>query len=174
MTIIPYTELDGIRTFNDTVIKDLYRRMVEEGTAKRVFFDGSVSNEEAFLNMFKHNPENHLFVIKTDGEPAAIAWLNGVRNYTATAHFCLFKRVWGKKGIEVGKRAIQFFLNMKDWDGRYYHDVITGLTPSCNRLAVRWIQKIGMKILGEIPNVIWDAENQESVPGVISYITREA
>jgi hypothetical protein len=63
---------------------------------------------------------------------------------------------------------------MKDWDGRYYHDVITGLTPSCNRLAVRWIQKIGMKITGEIPNVIWDAENQKSVPGVISYITREA
>ena len=172
MIIIPYIELDGIRTFDDTYIRGLYRQMVEDGTADTVFMDGCITDEEGFLNMFKYGG-NNLFVLTEDKRPVGITWLNGCKKNTATAHFCMFKCIWGKNSVDVGKQTIQWLLNLKDETGRYYHDVITGVTPAKNRFAVGYIQKIGMNIVGEIPGLTWIAADGESSPAIISYITRE-
>jgi hypothetical protein len=54
-------------------------------------------------------------------------------------------------------------------------DVILGLTPSYNRLAVKFLKRVGMTVLGEIPKIrSIEGRNVDRDGAVISYITREA
>lgn len=171
ISLIPYIEIDGIRSFNDTFIKGLYARMVSDNLASKIFIDGSVRDETDFLNMYKYGG-NNLFVIMENKEPVGITWLNGCRKNTAAAHFCLFKSVWGKGSVDIGKYVINKLLNLRDINGDYYHDVITGVIPEPRTFAIAWIQKIGMKIIGTIPKYFWCEKDNKSVDAVVAYIER--
>ena len=48
--IVPYCEVNGIRTFQDTEICNLYFKMLTH--SENIFVDGSVRNADDFLYMF--------------------------------------------------------------------------------------------------------------------------
>lgn len=175
ISFIPYYRSDGIPSFPDSCIKGLYARMVDEGTASRVFCSYADFAPEDFLEMFKKR-QNFLWVISVDGEISGVFWLNNFDGRSARIHQCLFRNAWGReKSIRIGRQILKHCIHLMDAAcERFLFDVITGVTPSNNRLAVRFAEACGMSIVGEIPNLIWLHSEQKSIPGVISYATRES
>lgn len=168
--LIQYTRFDGIRNFSDSYIKQLFKRMQSEGLVERVFPGGSIKTSDEFLHVMKYG-QCKLFLIFCDSEIAGITWLTEFKHRSAVAHFCSFKRAQGEKTWLIAKKVLNELLYMKDLKG-YIFDVLLGMIPSNNEIAVKFAQKYGMIVVGEIPNAIWDDKLQKSIAGVMLYAIR--
>ncbi|NIW43344.1 MAG: hypothetical protein GWN14_00665 [candidate division Zixibacteria bacterium] len=71
--------------------------------------------------------------------------------------------------MELGIETLRYWFGFKNDSQEYILDVILGFTPSNNRLAVRYIQKVGMHIVGEIPGIKFGVDSEGAV---LSYIKR--
>ena len=158
-SLIPYAE----ENIPDSVFHWFWNQMVEERLDKVVFYAGGVKNPYDFIVLMKYNVLP-TFVINSDSKPVALAWLSDFGNRKAFAHFCVLKRAWGKSK-EIGLKVLEFWLNELDLN------VVLGMTPTRNRMAIAFIKKLGMKVLGDIPMAISYRGNYESA--TISYITKE-
>ena len=106
MEIIPYAEIDGAWTFKDSFMKSLWDRMEAEGTAKRVFCTGLVTDRDTFVKFMK-SPKNVVLTQWEGDECVFIGWLNNISQHTAYAHFCCFKSIWGKRSKEALDKALR-------------------------------------------------------------------
>lgn len=95
------------------------------------------------------------------------AWFNEVSDNHCTGHFCFFKETWGKSAFRLAEAVLRYWFAMPNSVGAPLFDVIIGRTPSENRLAVRFIRKLGFVVVGEIPKIA----NGE--PLTVSYLERE-
>jgi hypothetical protein len=92
---------------------------------------------------------------------------------SAFINYCFYKSFWGRKSLEIGRNCIDYILHLKNGSGEYSIDVLLGLTPVNNKLAVSFLKKHGMVIVGRIPELITDCHQNEIVDGLLSYKTRE-
>lgn len=168
--LIPYTSVDGIATFGDTFIKELYNRMVFDNTAGMVFYDGSVQSSDAFLRTMKFN-QNALFILSVDDEISGIVWLNNFEQKSASFHFCFFSNIWGKDTALIGKKCFSILLDMKNKD-EYLFDLVTGIIPVRNKKAIKWAEEIGAGVVGKLPLGAWIHEEQRSEDAIIFYVER--
>ena len=172
MQIIPYIEIDGTWTFTDTEIKSYFYYMQQEKTAKKVFHGGAVKDSSQFLTYLK-SPANHtIIIINEERQPIMLAWLNGVEDKRAWFSFNVFKNFWGKKSIEAICLARDYWMNMQDNRGQFIFNVLMGVTPSNNRLALRMMKLCGATSLEEIPDFMTNFWTGERVGGIFSYFGR--
>ncbi|RLB94836.1 MAG: hypothetical protein DRH26_00105 [Deltaproteobacteria bacterium] len=170
ITLLPYTEVDGIRTAADSDIKRLFARTVEDGSDKIVFYEGTIKTVCDFLAMAKSG--NVLFYIVLIGvDTVGYVWVNRLENKTAHFHFCSFKEYWGKNE-EMGRHILTTILGWKNKEGRYMLDLLIGYIPAWNKRAIAFSLKCGGKSAGTIPNAIWNGETQKSEDAVFIYYTR--
>jgi hypothetical protein len=164
--VVPYTYWDGIWTFRDSEMIDIFHRIIRDSNGY-IFRDGTT--ESQFLKVAKGN----LCAIAQDGnELAGVGWLTDIEYKKAVGHFVVFREFWGKRSAEVTKTLTNYFLTIPCEDG-FFLDAIWGFTDVTNRLALRHIAKIGFVIVGEIPCGVWHEKAKSADPAVISYITRE-
>jgi hypothetical protein len=166
LSILPYTELDGIRTFTDSQIMDLYDQMERDGTTRMVYFEERYSREEFLAEM--KSGASRLYVVMEEEVPVAIAYLNRFERTSARLHFCVFSRAWGHTD-EVARFVMKSMCGMKDNDGKPLFHVFLGMLPSCNKGAVDFILRNGGKLVGTVPNLFWDKANGKAVEGTIVY-----
>jgi len=159
MQLIPYVELNGSWTVTDDVIKTVYLKMKAQNLDRIVFSDSSVKDELNFLSRMK-NRENLPIIIIDENNIIGFAWLNGLVKRRAFGHYFFFKEVWGKKTFEGAKLVIDYWLSLKTKND-YLFDFLIGNTPQENKLAIRFAQKLGFKIVGYVPTF-----------GIISYLSR--
>ena len=133
----------------DHVVAYIWQIIEEQGLKNRTWSDGSVQTDMDFFKFFI-NRNIMIFLIYEDGLKG-MCWLTGFGRKSAYGHFMFFREAWGKSTIRLGKHALNYWLNMEK-DGEKIFDVIIGETPYKNRQAVKFIQKIGFKIIGEVPN----------------------
>ena len=146
--------------------------MQEEGTADVVFFDGSVRQPSDFVEMFK-NSGARLFVARIDDQDVGILYLTDFDYRTAVIHFCVFKEWWGNPVVkDLARFCLEEILSWEDAAGRPIFDALIGRTPSSNTHAIKFLQSVGLKTVGEIPKLFWSYKDQRSIDGTISYITR--
>jgi hypothetical protein len=169
--LLPYTAIDGIPTFTDSFIRGLFERMDGEGLAERVFYDGAVTNPDAFLAMMKHGM-NRLFVIEFRGEIAGCCWLNNFASRRGEFHFCFFDNLRGQDAVGVGRDVVCDLLYMEDSAGNPIFDLLFGMTEVANKPAEFWCRKMGFEYLGIIPSVLWNANLKKSVPAHFWYVER--
>ena len=163
--LVPYVELESGWTLPDEFLYSLAIQMVQEGSFHLVFYDGTITTPEAFKALMQ-KPANVPVFFFDGSEPLGFAWLNGLNGGLAFAHFGGLKSARGRS-VKIGQLAVSYWMaNFK------FLQVILGITPQVNRLAVRFIERIGFKVLGEIPRVLWDAYRAEKVSAVISYYAR--
>ena len=171
MKIIHHFYHNGQPSIPDHVVMSLYDRMMEDGTAKTVFDDGSIQDRESFLEAMENGCRLHVVV---DGDqPVAAIWLNRFEGKMARLHFCFFKEAWGARSAGVGRFAITELLNMK-FEDEYVYDCFTGFIPDKNKAARMFFQKIGVGVrtVGHLPLGHWNNEEGKSEPCTIVYIDR--
>lgn len=158
--IIPYQEIDGIRTFTDSFIKDLYNRAIVDNL-EYVFGDGSIDSPETFLAAMKSG-NNQLFVIDVDGnKTVGFVWVNRFESRFARGHFCFFREFWGRVPVEAGKKFLKECVKPLD--------MIMGIVPYANWRAILFCTKIGMEVVGVLPKSCWNKRKKKSEDGVIVY-----
>lgn len=167
--IIPYCEVDGIRTYKDSEILGLYDKIKESGRAGVVFYDGGIKDREGFLSYMKHG-DNSVYIVEEDGEIIGLSWLNMFRHKTAYLHFC-FTCEWGK-AVEAAKIGLAALITMRDAGGRYLFDMFMGAPPLFNKHAIAFVKACGGKSLGVLPNAVWIADRNKSEDAELIYFTR--
>jgi hypothetical protein len=165
MIIRPYIKFDGIPTFRDSEITDLYRTMLEEGTADTVFCDGSVRCADDFLRQMKDDG-NILLVALSKDIPIGIGWLNCFEKRTARAHFCMFSE--GREiGFEnIGRTLIEKAFSVNDLD------MLIGMIPATNEAAIKFSQKCGAVLVGYFPSGSYDIWENKYIGTAILYYQR--
>jgi len=161
ITLIPYVELNGMRTIPDDIVFESFDIMVREGTQKTVFYNGSVKTRESFLEFMKDTRNLPVFVMY-DNVISGIFWINGLHSNFAFAHFCLFKNAWGDVSKEIGHKVLEYWFSIPDKDGNSLFDLIIGIIPSFNKKAESYVRSLGFKKVGDIPNMIKTNSNHNS------------
>jgi len=170
--IVPYCEIDGIRTFNDSEVRSFYERIERDGLKDIVFMHGDIPDANAFLHEMKRPGGSVLYVVYVEDLQAGLIWLDRIEGKTCRVHFTSFSEAWGMDTVQIGRDAIRQVMYMTSTTGEHIFDVLLGLTPSRNVRALRWLEKVGLKKAGDIPNAMWDAKAGESVDGTLMYLTR--
>lgn len=151
MKLIPYAQVDGAWSVRDADVKHCWRKMEEEGTARIVFWSGSVKTEDDFLAMCKA-PANIVVFVISDTDFLGLAWLNEVSGNHAMAHFCFFRDSWGTDSIEMGEMVLSYWFSF-EYEGEPVLKVIIGNVPDFNVKALSFIRKLGFIRVGEIPHI---------------------
>jgi len=166
ISIMPYCEVDGIRTLKDSQVKNLFKRMQADGTSEIVFLDGSIKSATEFLNAFKYNQSSLLYIVYYEGVEAAIFWLTRPQSRWAQFNFCIFKEYWGDKAHEIAAYVLKTVITMKDEDG-YLFDALLGVISSRNSYAVKFAINCGWTPIGVFKNGIWNYKEKKSEDAVL-------
>jgi len=165
--IVPYVEVDGIRTFQDSTIIGLFERVVSDGIFDTIFYEGTVDSKEAFLTMMKGNGAI-LYLLLIEKEIIGFVWLNRFEGKTAHLHFCTFKNTWGTgKNVGIGRFTLRQLINMGCFD------LFVGWLPVWNTHAINFVKACGAKTAGIIPNAVFNSKSGKSEPAEFIYLTRE-
>jgi len=150
MEMVPYTEINGARTFSDLFLAQIFTRMAEQNLVAAIFSGILMRNASDFIQLMK-TPSNIPVFVMDDGECIGFAWLNGIGRNHAYGHFCYFKND-KFSSIDFGKKVIDYWFSLSGQQGAVL-DVILGAVPSFNEKASHYVQKLGFKRLGEIPKL---------------------
>lgn len=169
MILLPYYTNNGEPSISDADVKKLYNKMVKDGTAGTVFSDGTIKTADDFLDSMKTTCRLYVVVDKT---PIAVVWLNRFEGKTARFHFCAFQEIWGNRAIEAGKFVYREILDFK-YQSEYVYDALVGYLPKNNEHAVKYMEKLGVQVIGELPFGHWNDVTQTSETCLIVYVNRE-
>ena len=173
MNLIPYVQVDGRWSLTDTCMKALFEKMREHDLIKVVFSSGTVGSAEDFLGLAK-NPMNTVHTVWNDnGICLAVIWLNNYGFNHAFGHFCIYPEAWGKHTDEIGKLTLDYWFGFEKEDGSPMLDVILGKISAENQHALSFLQRIGMKVVGVIPKIMFDFYENRKVGAAFLYIERE-
>lgn len=161
-------------TYNlpDSYLGQVYRRIVLEGTSHLLFYDNSVRDTKEFIGFLKKE-EHSVYFVQLNGEDVGFFWLCKFIQKSAFINYCFYKSFWGKYSLQISRDCLDHILHLKNDQGDYSIDVLLGLTPVNNKLAVSFLKKIGMIVIGRIPGLITDSHQNEIVDGLLSYKIRE-
>jgi hypothetical protein len=158
--VYPYVQVGGAWSLPDDFLHAFAWQMYREGVFDRVFYNGTPV--DGFLSAMQ-KPSNLPVFLFNESKPVGVAWLNGVRSGVAFAHFCGLRACRGRS-VELGQAAIGYWFEKFD----FLH-VLMGTIPASNVLALRFIKRLGFTALGEVPGMLYDANQEKRVAGVICY-----
>jgi hypothetical protein len=168
LKVIPYVEVDGVWTFRDSEIKNIYDTMVQDGTAEAVFCDGSVHNRDEFQWCMKRG-DSTLYVAQLDnGAVVGIGWLNRFQYHFCQGHFCFMKKFW-KNPILITAARMMIRTMFKTQDV----NMMLGILPYANRHALPFIEKSGADLIGTLPYGSWNQKEQKSEDAILFQFTRD-
>jgi hypothetical protein len=173
--IIPYVKTEeDVYSLSDGCMEYIWKKFVDAGIHKQVFCQGKVSTPFEWLQLAK-NPLNVLHTIWDEDakQPVMVAWLNNIDKHSAQGHFAMFPEVWGEYTKELGDMTLKYWFDMPKNGGPDLRTVI-GQVPEHLGLAVSFIRdKLGMTVLGIVPNTVYDVYKKIIVGIVVAYIERE-
>lgn len=169
--------IPGTVTLTGDMLAALWFRLVEEGIADSLFYDGGVRGVGDFTD-FMAASSVYCYAVYDGEAPLALTWLNNFAGRTAMMHFAVFKAGLGMKSV-LGRYVVQFLLHGKDAEGGYCLDSLYGLTPQSYVHVLRFIRRLGFRQLGVLPGAVClccheNAAGARHVGGVISVCTRES
>ena len=173
-TIIPIVKTrEGVWSLTDRQLLEIYLKLLKHRLIDKVFIMGEASTPDKFVAMIKNKRNVFNIVINEENECTTLSWLNRWGFNHAFVHHCFFPEAWGKHTYEIGKMVLKYWFEMKKDNGEPILDVLMGKTPESNRLAVRFIKKMGFTIIGTVPGICFDVKQKKKIGAVFSYIRRE-
>lgn len=169
--LIPYLKIDNTWNIEESIVREIWRQMVDDNTWKTVFFKGIVNSEDTFID-FMQDTKNAVVTVWTD-KPIGIAWLNGFDEGIAYGHFCMFSSCWGNGlNFKAGRKIIEYWFDFKV-EGVPFLNVVIGIIPETNTLAIKYITKLGFTFVGTVPKALYNNYEKRNIGSVICYLERE-
>ena len=169
--VIPMYQEYGQSNFSDKKLGEVFRRIVREESVYKLFYDGSVRNTRDFRK-FMRNPDNEIFFVTCKGKEVGFFWLNHFRQKSFFINYCLYRDFWGESALTISNICIDHILKRTNTEGEFLVEVLLGLPPANNKLAVNFLLKNDMTILGKVPGFLYDSTTGETVDGIFSYRQR--
>lgn len=169
---VPYVKPDGIPTFRNSELAEMYNRADREGWLNQMFHDGTVKNEIDFV---KHVTAPHVMFwgLFCEGELMGFFYVNRIERTCAHLHFAFFSKWWATpESLKGGRRVLETLL-VDDVDGRPLFELLLGAYPSWNKHVLAYVHKFGAHTVTEVPHLMWSERKGKSVEGTIVSITRE-
>jgi len=168
--IVPYKEVDGIKTFSNSQIRKLYDMVFENGHG--VIFDTSnMRSADDFLR--EMNTRSHLYIIYCEGKPISFMWINNIYERLAYGNWCTFKGFSYDQKITAGKESLKYLMALELNDEPMF-DCLVGHTASKLKTAIAYMENCGMVCVGEVPKLMWNHRTNKSESGSILYYVRES
>jgi hypothetical protein len=152
--LTPYVLNKGI--YEPDILVEVFNKLKSEDLYKIVFHDNTDMNLLDFMNFFSHPSVSLQIIAVADGDSitdiAGISWLSGLEKYgennqRAVGNFCAFRAYQTPAYTDMMAKFV-----MEYWFKCLGLDIIVGMTPASNVLAVRFIKRIGFRELFRIPN----------------------
>lgn len=126
-----------------------YKNMVDDGTLKYAFYDGSAANFQEFASVV-FNPNTVFFLIynkKQLSTPVGHVFLNNFEGFSAMIHFNIL-REYHKDAVVIGKDGMSYMNKLERAKDIPLVKCFLGLTPCSNRAAIAYVLKLGFTKLG--------------------------
>jgi hypothetical protein len=172
--LVRYHTVDGIRTVRDSTLAALFVKARDEGVLRTVMYSDDVARwtSQTFIDFFR-NESRACWLVLRDGKLGGWVWLDDFGHRTARIHFCFFRWLGRERlTVQVGRDLLWQLLHLEFRNGTRLA-AIRGETPAFNKLALRFIQKVGLRVVGEIPSAAYRQEDGELYPMVYSFINLE-
>jgi RimJ/RimL family protein N-acetyltransferase len=168
MKLLPYTSIDGIPTFKDSDIVQMYHWMKKDRTLKTVFYnvDSELLTEIFFIRFWKRQ-DLKMFVVLSENRVAGLIWLDRIIDSTAMIHINSFKWIWGRSSVSVFRRATCEILT------KHGIDVLIGQIPITNEKAIKFSEKVGFLKCGIIPKSLYIHLLDKKVDAFVSYACKD-
>ena len=148
----------------DDEIRELFHRVEREGLLDSFFYAAQCETADEFL-AYVRDKGTWMFQVERHGEVVAFGMLDNFSAESAYFHHCHFRAGW--------KHTLETACHTLEWLQASCPSIKTliGITPTRNRLAVRYAGRCGFKILGEIPRSLYDRDGnaQDAVLSVYTW-----
>lgn len=167
------TSFDVYPSPPSNLVVEMYNSLLRDGNLKTVFYDVDVASEEKFLSYFDE-PGRFLFPIVLDGVPQGAGWIDTLEARSARIHFFTLKECYGSgKSVPATRACLKYISQLVREDMTPMFDCIWGFTPAANKLALRFIKRVGMEVIGTLPCGAYIDELGKSVDVVVSHLNLE-
>lgn len=143
---------------------EVHTIMVRDRLMDIVFYDGSCRQPGDFVRFARSDANLFFVVYDDDNTPMAAWWLTDFSGRAARIHFCVFRRYF-RQSFDIGEAVCHYVLDSQ------YLDALYGITPECNRAAVRFIKTLGFRQLATLPHAV--DFNGRIVSGVLTIKERD-
>ena len=171
--LVPVCEVGGIQTHSDRFVLSLYDRMVKEGAAEVVFYDGEINCADDWLRFMRHGGNLLYLVYDGTAELIGVVWLNTFVGRSANGHFCMFKSARGRMAKDVPAKIATELLFQGSMSHQPALDVIIGAVPAWNKAAQRWIFEGGFRLIGAVPYGAYHAGDDRSGSMMLFCFTKD-
>lgn len=171
--VITYQDLIVTPCITDRLLAIAYLKMEAEGTLDAVFYmgrpsmkefiDGSLEAGKVVLGCFRQKQD--------DSEPefCGIGWVVKAERLSgfikAETGMCFFRQTKNTDNLTFGRLMLGSFFS------RHNVDVLFGLTPEPNKLALRYAKRLNFDMIGPVPDLV--AWQGKLCPGWISHMSKE-
>lgn len=149
----------------DEGIKSVYDKLEEEGSLRWLFFDGCCTSYEQFLSLVRR-VDFYTVVDTKDNSLVSVFWLNGRTGINCTVHTAFFKQYY-RRSVKISQELIRW-----TFEAFPKLESLLCFIPVTNRLANKFVEKVGWIKVGTVPNLIKDAKTSQSIGGDMYYITK--
>ena len=151
-------EGDGYNA-SDMFLASLYQRTLDQGLAKTVFWSGEIASHAQFIELAKRQSVVMSFAF-IGQDCAGYAWLCPITGNYAYPHFVFFRNSLGEDSKKLGKMFIDQWFGFTDSDGGRLLDLLFGVVPDFNKLAHKYVEKIGGTKLGKVPKLFKNKQGE--------------
>ena len=122
----------------------------------------------------------HPWIVLFRGVPCGFVYLTNLEGKSARVHFCTLPMGTARTGdrrsavLGFGLFSLGSMLWEKNESGSFRLDTLIGVTPLCNSRAVKFIRRLGARVIGEVPGACWYYDTNENVPGLVTVYARES
>lgn len=173
LRIVFYEEKNGTPNFTEKQIAHLFERARAERLLSLVMYDvDSELPASAMARLFQLKGSRRLFILFYERELAGWVWLDDFANRTARSHFCFFRWVAKAKYTEpMGREVFRRLFKLRIGSGQI--QVFRAAMPSFNKPGLWFLESLGFRRIGEIPDAAYRAATASFGPMTYLYLHQD-
>lgn len=164
-------------TLTDACLYEFHQVLEDSGRERPAFYSVPRMSGAEFVD-YVRSADDPWWLLTLDGEAAGMIYLTDIKGKSAMCHFCFLPMPLRHSPklpapVALGRFGLACILHSTYQDGTYILNTLTGTTPIWNKAAVKTVLRCGAVSVGEIPSVCHSHDSGASLPGLVTYYTRE-
>jgi hypothetical protein len=164
--LVPYVEVDGVRTWRDSQILALLEQSERDGSLPVIYYGNKGYTHKDFLKKIKAGCGTEFSVVKKDNKEVGWIFLDEMRWKKAQLHMCALREFWGSRElVDIALDIIALLMKR--------FTLITACIPEDNPRAIQFAEKTGWKRIASIPKYFYNHDGDYALAGIMFIITKE-